>query len=189
MKVTESNCGLRRSLIRAGKSEIHCEGRLRQNEQLEFLGDAVLEYLCRFSNAPLTTCIIMEIHFPLYSLHLYQMFPDAKLGKLVAYRTLLIKNRHLATLAEKLEMHKYILAREPMQSISEKQKQLLDQGPTSEPATEEEPTTLPLDTDAHVYANHLEAIVGAVFLDGGLSAAQQVIAQLLFPEEVCISIT
>ena len=58
VKVTASNCGIRRPLVRAGKSvksETKRSGpqpeieRLRQNEQLEFLGDAALEYLCRFN--------------------------------------------------------------------------------------------------------------------------------------------
>ena len=62
VKLTASNCGLRRPQIRedwAGGSgrgvkaevrfaESQSEGdRLRHNEQLEFLGDATLEYLCR----------------------------------------------------------------------------------------------------------------------------------------------
>ena len=62
VKLTASNCGLRRSQIKedrkngAGRSlkavvrspELYSEEeRLRHNEQLEFLGDATLEFLCR----------------------------------------------------------------------------------------------------------------------------------------------
>ena len=62
VKLTASNCGLRRPQIQedrrngAGRSvkavvrspELYSEDeRLRHNEQLEFLGDAALEFLCR----------------------------------------------------------------------------------------------------------------------------------------------
>ena len=64
VEVTGSNCGARRPLVRAErksgagkgiKAKIICAAsqsereRLRHNEQLEFLGDAALEYLCRFN--------------------------------------------------------------------------------------------------------------------------------------------
>lgn len=62
VKLTASNCGIRRpTLLREDwmatgrdlKGEVHRaeaqseEKRLRDNEQLEFLGDALLEYICR----------------------------------------------------------------------------------------------------------------------------------------------
>ena len=120
----------------------------------------------------------------LCSLHLYHMFPDARLGQLASYRTLLVKNRHLATLAEKLEIRKYLLARDPVHSESEKQRDMLDKNQQPSDSATEEPSATSLDADAHMYANHLEAVLGAVYLDGGLSATQQLIVQLFFPEEV-----
>ena len=126
-------------------------------------------------------CVLV---FFLCSLHLYHTFPDARLGQLASYRTLLVKNRHLAVLAEKLEIRKYLLARDAVHSASEKQRDLLDKNPQPSDSATEEPSATSLDADAHMYANHLEAILGAVYLDGGLSATQQLIAQLFFPEEV-----
>lgn len=108
------------------------------------------------------------------------MLPDAKLGELASYRTLLVKNRHLATVAEKLELYKYKLTGESLQSQSVNQTELFDQSQPSD----EDSTAISMDTEAHINANHLEAILGAVYLDGGLGAAQRLIAQLFFPEEV-----
>jgi hypothetical protein len=89
----------------------------------------------------------------------------------------------LAVLAEKLEIRKYLLARDAVHSESEKQRDLLDKNPQPSDSATEEQSATSLDADAHMYANHLEAILGAVYLDGGLSATQQLIAQLFFPEE------
>ena len=45
-----------------------------------------------------------------------------------------------------------------------------------------------MDTVAHTDANGLEAVLGAVYVDGGLNAVQQLTARLFFPEEVCSTI-
>ena len=78
VKLTASNCGLRRPQVqedgrnRAGKGvkavvrspELHSEEeRPRHNEQLEFLGDAVLEFLCRCVSVVVYITIIMQIIF------------------------------------------------------------------------------------------------------------------------------
>lgn len=44
-----------------------------------------------------------------------------------------------------------------------------------------------VDDYSHVLANALEAIIGAIYLDGGLEESKNVVAKLLFPEEVCIT--
>lgn len=44
-----------------------------------------------------------------------------------------------------------------------------------------------VDDYSHVLANALEAIIGAIYLDGGLEESKKVVAKLLFPEEVCIT--
>lgn len=53
---------------------------IEHNERLEFLGDAVVGYLT--------------------SVHLFLMFPDLSEGALTTFRTVLVNNQHLATLAE-----------------------------------------------------------------------------------------
>uniref|UniRef100_A0A5K3EYP8 RNase III domain-containing protein n=1 Tax=Mesocestoides corti TaxID=53468 RepID=A0A5K3EYP8_MESCO len=59
------------------------------NERLEFLGDAVIEVIA--------------------SIHLFFMFPDLPEGNLDAYRQALVQNQHLADLALRLGLHKYLL--------------------------------------------------------------------------------
>ena len=44
---------------------------------------------------------------------------------------------------------------------------------------------MPIETDhTHVAANALEAVIGAIYLDGGMETADNVLAHLLFPEKV-----
>lgn len=110
LKVVLSNCGLRRpeyakpavvtqrkglrGLLNLGASvEKDDDGgpiQLGHNERLEFLGDAVLEYLC--------------------SLHLFHLFSDYSVGQITDFRRALVKNRHLSTLAAKLHLLDYMLA-------------------------------------------------------------------------------
>lgn len=99
------------------------------------------------------------------------MFPDEKLGQLASYRTLLVKNKHLALLAHRLDLQKYIL--------TTKNNEL----PSASKDTAAVPATM--DVIAHTNANTLEAIIGAVFIDTGLSVTQDLIARFFFPEDVC----
>ncbi|RXN32809.1 ribonuclease 3 [Labeo rohita] len=56
--------------------------RINHNERLEFLGDAVVEFLT--------------------SVHLYYLFPNLEEGGLATYRTAIVQNQHLAMLAKEL---------------------------------------------------------------------------------------
>ena len=116
------------------------------------------------------------------------MFPDAKVGQLASYRTLLVKNRHLATVAQRLEIHKYLLMGDSQQNGSGKHKQSPGPSPDSGSATPEQGTVACMDTEAHTSANTLEAVLGAVYLDSGLAATQLLMARLFFPEEVRASL-
>ena len=53
---------------------------MKHNERLEFLGDAVVEFIT--------------------SVHLFYMFPDLEEGGLATYRAALVQNQHLAILAQ-----------------------------------------------------------------------------------------
>ena len=126
------------------------------------------------------------------SLHLYHMLPNAKLGQLASYRTLLVKNKHLAILAQQLELQKYL--RMGVTSSSSLEQSYNRKPPSSThpssstsagTTTDVEPVT-PMDAVAHTEANALEAVLGAVYVDGGLSAVKQLTARLFFPEEVCL---
>uniref|UniRef100_A0AAR2K8B8 Ribonuclease 3 n=1 Tax=Pygocentrus nattereri TaxID=42514 RepID=A0AAR2K8B8_PYGNA len=63
--------------------------RINHNERLEFLGDAVVEFLT--------------------SVHLFYLFPNLEEGGLATYRTAIVQNQHLAMLAKKLELDRFML--------------------------------------------------------------------------------
>jgi len=56
------------------------ESEITHNERLEFLGDAVVEFVT--------------------SIHLFHMFPDLEEGGLATYRAAIVQNQHLAVLAK-----------------------------------------------------------------------------------------
>ncbi|XP_060585703.1 ribonuclease 3-like [Ruditapes philippinarum] len=108
------------------------------NERLEFLGDAVVEFVT--------------------STHLYNMFPQASEGDLTLYRGSLVNNAHLAILADKLKLQEYLL---------------YAHGPD-----------LCHDSNLkHAMANCFEALMGALYLDGGIELADRVFSRTCFQEE------
>uniref|UniRef100_A0A673KS49 Ribonuclease 3 n=1 Tax=Sinocyclocheilus rhinocerous TaxID=307959 RepID=A0A673KS49_9TELE len=105
--------------------------RINHNERLEFLGDAVVEFLT--------------------SVHLYYLFPNLEEGGLATYRTAIV---HLC----KLELDRFML---------------YAHGPD-----------LCRESDLrHAMANCFEALIGAVYLEGGLEEAKQLFGRLLFNSE------
>jgi hypothetical protein len=66
-------------MSRFGKNT-ETESNITHNERLEFLGDAVVEFLT--------------------SIHLFHMFPDLEEGGLATYRAAIVQNQHLAVLAK-----------------------------------------------------------------------------------------
>uniref|UniRef100_A0A8C7E0D8 Ribonuclease 3 n=1 Tax=Naja naja TaxID=35670 RepID=A0A8C7E0D8_NAJNA len=110
--------------------------RINHNERLEFLGDAVVEFLT--------------------SVHLYYLFPSLEEGGLATYRTAIVQNQHLAMLAKKLELDRFML---------------YAHGPD-----------LCRESDLrHAMANCFEALIGAVYLEGSLEEAKQLFGRLLHP--------
>uniref|UniRef100_A0A8C6PAD3 Ribonuclease 3 n=1 Tax=Nothobranchius furzeri TaxID=105023 RepID=A0A8C6PAD3_NOTFU len=113
--------------------------RINHNERLEFLGDAVVEFLT--------------------SVHLYYLFPSLEEGGLATYRTAIVQNQHLAMLAKKLELDRFML---------------YAHGPD-----------LCRESDLrHAMANCFEALIGAVYLEGGLDEARELFGRLLFNSEL-----
>ncbi|XP_050795803.1 ribonuclease 3 isoform X1 [Gopherus flavomarginatus] len=109
--------------------------RINHNERLEFLGDAVVEFLT--------------------SVHLYYLFPSLEEGGLATYRTAIVQNQHLAMLAKKLELDRFML---------------YAHGPD-----------LCRESDLrHAMANCFEALIGAVYLEGSLEEAKHLFGRLLF---------
>ena len=81
---------------------------------------------------------------------LYTLYPDVAEGELSVYRSLLVKTEFLVQIAEKLEIPIYL-------RVSSGQKKDLNTVSTG------------------LFADAVEAIIGAIYLDGGLEAAEQFI--------------
>ncbi|XP_055639954.1 ribonuclease 3 [Toxorhynchites rutilus septentrionalis] len=75
-------------MSRFGK-ENETDSNITHNERLEFLGDAVVEFIT--------------------SIHLFHMFPDLEEGGLATYRAAIVQNQHLAVLAKKLHLEEFML--------------------------------------------------------------------------------
>lgn len=112
------------------------EGTYRDNEALEFLGDAVLGLVV--------------------SHHLYNLFPAHPPGHYSALKADLVNQSALARCARELSLGEYIR---------------LGRG---------EELSNGRDRDS-VLANALEAVIGAVFLDGGLVPAGEFVLRLITP--------
>lgn len=118
----------------------HRSASRKHNERLEFLGDAVLNFLVAEG--------------------LYQRMPDAHEGELTRWRANLVRRQTLATLARELDLGQYLR---------------LGSG---------EIKTRGAERDS-ILANALEAVIGAIYLDGGLEACRATVLRLfsshLFP--------
>lgn len=102
------------------------------NERLEFLGDAVVNF------------VIAEI--------LYQQFPKATEGELSRWRATLVNRDALADVAKQFELGKYIF---------------LGPGELRSGGSERQ----------SILSCAMEAVIGAVYLDGGFDAARNCILQ------------
>jgi ribonuclease III len=104
------------------------------NEQMEFLGDAVVGLL------------VAE--------HLYSRHPELKEGPLTRLRAHLVSRKHLGQVAAKLGLGQYLrLGKGEERSGGRKKSALL--------------------------ANGMEALIGALYLDGGLHAAKSLVEQFV----------
>src|SRR5947199_1122624 len=112
--------------------------RIADNEQLEFLGDAVLGLVT--------------------TEELFRRFPEFSEGQLSKLRAHLVSKNHLISVAEQLQLGKYLrLGRGEEKSGGRNKAALL--------------------VDA------LEAVIGAVFLDAGLDRARElVLRRIVLPE-------
>ncbi|HEX7962862.1 MAG TPA: ribonuclease III [Terriglobales bacterium] len=111
----------------------------RDNEQLEFLGDAVLGFVT--------------------SRLLFERFPDFKEGQLSKLRAHLVSARYLIKVARQLQLGKFLLLGRGEERS----------GGRSKPA---------LLVDA------LEAMIAAIFLDGGMDPARKFIIDLILKPEL-----
>ncbi|XP_069695951.1 ribonuclease 3 isoform X4 [Periplaneta americana] len=124
-------------MSRFGK-KTETESNITHNERLEFLGDAVVEFLT--------------------SIHLFHMFPDLEEGGLATYRAAIVQNQHLAVLAKILNLEEYMLYAHGSDLCHDLELR-------------------------HAMANCFEALMGALFLDGGIEVADKVFAETLFKQD------
>ncbi|XP_050535503.1 ribonuclease 3 [Daktulosphaira vitifoliae] len=115
------------------KSEM--ESNIMHNERLEFLGDAVVEFVS--------------------SIHLFNMFPDIEEGGLATFRAAIVQNQHLAVLAKTLKLDDFMLYAHGSDLCHDSELK-------------------------HAMANCFEALMGALFLDGGIDVADRVFGKTFF---------
>ncbi|CAG9823289.1 unnamed protein product [Phaedon cochleariae] len=115
-------------MSRFGKQH-ETESNITHNERLEFLGDAVVEFLS--------------------SIHLFFSFPDLEEGGLATYRAAIVQNQHLSVLAKILKLDQFMLYAHGSDLCHDLELR-------------------------HAMANCFEALMGALFLDGGIEVADQV---------------
>lgn len=112
------------------------DGELYSNERLEFLGDAVLEF------------VISEA--------LYEKFPKEAEGFMTKLRSALVRQNSLAEAARKLDLGKLLI---------------LGRGEAASGGAEKE----------YLLANTFEALIGAIYLDQGISAVKRLTTKLILP--------
>lgn len=124
-------------MSRFGKNR-ETESNITHNERLEFLGDAVVEFVS--------------------SIHLFHLFPRLEEGGLATYRAAIVQNQHLAILAKTLQLDGYMLYAHGSDLCHDLELR-------------------------HAMANCFEALMGALFLDGGIEAADRVFGEVLFEDD------
>jgi ribonuclease III len=114
-------------------------GKGRDNERLEFLGDAVLNFLV--------------------SVRLVETFPEYEEGELSRARARLVTSAHLAEVAGRLGLGKYLRMGRGEEKTGGREKSALR-------------------------VNALEALVAALYHDGGLDAARLFVEKFVLPPDL-----
>lgn len=107
---------------------------LLHNERLEFLGDAVLE--------------LATTHY------LFNKYPDEDEGKMTAFRSALVQGRHLAEVAEELDLGSYLYLSKGEEKSGGREKK-------------------------YILANVIEAYIGAIYIEHGYDAADKFIEKFI----------
>lgn len=113
--------------------------RSRDNEQLEFLGDAVLNFLV--------------------SVRLADTFPRFEEGKLSRARARLVAAEHLGRAAARLELGEYLRLGRGEEKTGGRSK-------------------------SNLLVNALEALVAALYRDGGIGVAERFVEQFILPDDL-----
>jgi len=125
---------LKKAFIHRSYINEHREESVRHNERLEFLGDAVLELAA--------------------TRYLFNTCPNSPEGEMTAYRSALVKGKHLAEVAKELDLGKYLFLSKGEEKSGGREKN-------------------------YILANTVEALIGAIFLDQGHVAADEFIDRFI----------
>lgn len=112
----------------------HRNEQIDHNERLEFLGDAVLELV--------TTT------------YLFDKCPDKAEGEMTAFRSALVKGKHLAEISQELDLGKYLFLSNGEEKSGGREKK-------------------------YILANVLEAYIGAVYVEHGYKVCEKFIDKFI----------
>lgn len=125
---------LRKAFTHRSYVNEHREDKLEDNERLEFLGDAVLELAA--------------------TRHLFDKYPNQGEGEMTAFRSALVKGKHLAEIAIDLNLGDYLFLSNGEERSGGRQKK-------------------------YILANVLEALIGAIYLEHGFEEAEEFIEKFI----------
>ena len=108
----------------------------KNNETLEFLGDAVLDLVVGYM--------------------LFQRYPDMREGELTKFRAALVNETHLAEMARKVELGRFLFLGRGEEASSGRNK-------------------------SSILSSAFEAVIGAIFEDGGYETVTECIEQFFMP--------
>ncbi|MBI2634220.1 ribonuclease III [Candidatus Peregrinibacteria bacterium] len=125
---------LEKAFIHKSYINEHRGGHLEDNERLEFLGDAVLELIA--------------------TNHLFHKYPDQNEGQMTAFRSALVKGKHLAEVSNELGLGEYLMLSHGEEKSGGREKR-------------------------YILANIVEALIGAIYLDHGYKKAEKFIEKFI----------
>lgn len=112
----------------------HRDANIQHNERLEFLGDAVLELAA--------------------TRHLYEKHPEQAEGQMTAFRSALVRGKHLGEIAHELQLGVHLSLSNGEEKSGGREKK-------------------------YILANSLEALIGAIYLDQGLNVVDDFIDKFI----------
>ncbi|MBI4232223.1 ribonuclease III [Candidatus Peregrinibacteria bacterium] len=125
---------IKRAFVHKSYVNEHRDEDIKDNERLEFLGDAVLE--------------LATTH------HLFEGYPDQDEGQMTAFRSALVKGKHLAQVARELKMGDYLFLSNGEERSGGREKN-------------------------YILANVLEALIGAIYMEHGYTVAEKFIEKFI----------
>ncbi len=125
---------LEKAFIHRSYINEHKKEGLVDNERMEFLGDAVLELVA--------------------TKYLFDTCPENKEGELTALRAALVRGKNLATVAEELDLGKYLFLSHGEEKSGGRKKK-------------------------YILANTAEALIGAIYIEHGYEAAEKFIKKFI----------